>query len=56
MKKNNNKHLDNINIIREFVDIVNKDDLSKLEYESEDFKINGDHVISSSYFSVNLPW
>ena len=39
MKRNNNKHLDNINIIKEFVDIVNKDDLSKLEYESEDFKI-----------------
>ena len=39
MKKNNNKHLDNINLVKEFVDIVNKDDLSELEYESEDFKI-----------------
>ena len=39
MKKNNNKHLDNINLVKEFVDIVNKDNLSELEYESEDFKI-----------------
>ena len=39
MKRNNNKHLDNINLVKEFVDIVNKDDLSELEYESEDFKI-----------------
>ena len=39
MKKNNNKHLDNINLVKEFVDIVNKDDLSELEYVSEDFKI-----------------
>ena len=37
MKKN--KHLDNINLVKDFVDIVNKDDLSELEYESEDFKI-----------------
>ncbi len=39
MKRNNNRHLDNINLVKEFVDIVNKDDLSELEYESEDFKI-----------------
>ena len=39
MKKNNNKHLDNINLVKDFVDILNKDDLSELEYESEDLKI-----------------
>ena len=39
MKKNNNRHLDNINLVKKFVDIVNKDDLSELEYESENFKI-----------------
>ena len=39
MKKNNNKHLDNINLVKEFVDILNKDDLSELEYESEELKI-----------------
>ena len=39
MKKNNNKHLDNINLVKELVDIVNKDNLSELEYDSEDFKI-----------------
>ena len=39
MKRNNNKHLDNINLVKEFVDILNKDDLSELEYESEELKI-----------------
>ena len=39
MKKNNNKHLDNINLVKELVHILNKDDLSELEYDSEDFKI-----------------
>ena len=39
MKKNNNKHLDNINLVKEFVDIVSKDDLLELEYEADDFKI-----------------
>ena len=39
MKTNNNKHLDNINLVKEFVDILNKDDLSELEYESEELKI-----------------
>ena len=48
MKKNNNKHLDNINLVKEFVDILNKDDLSELEYESEDFKIKIISKISDS--------
>ena len=39
MKRNNNKHLNNINLVKEFVDILNKDDLSELEYESEELKI-----------------
>ena len=48
MKKNNNKHLDNINLVKEFVDILNKDDLSELEYETEDFKIKIISKISDS--------
>ena len=32
-------HKDNLNIIQDFVDVVNKNDLSELEYEAKDFKI-----------------
>ena len=32
-------HKENLNIVQNFVDIVNKNDLSQLEYEAKDFKI-----------------
>ena len=32
-------HKDNLNIVQDFVDVVNKNDLSELEYEAKDFKI-----------------
>ena len=34
-----NIHKENLNIIQEFVDIVNKDNLLELEYEANDFKV-----------------
>ena len=34
-----NSHKENLNIVQDFVDIVNKNDLTELEYEAEDFKI-----------------
>ena len=34
-----NSHKENLNIVQDFVDIVNKNDLSELEYEAEHFKI-----------------
>ena len=34
-----NIHKENLSIVQEFVDIVNKDNLSELEYEANDFKI-----------------
>ncbi len=34
-----NIHKENLNIVQEFVDMVNKDNLSELEYEANDFKI-----------------
>ena len=34
-----NVHKENLIIIQEFVDMVNKDDLLELEYESNDFKV-----------------
>ena len=37
--KPNNSHKENLNIVQDFVDVVNKNDLSELEYEAKDFKI-----------------
>ena len=37
--KPNSSHKENLNIVQDFVDIVNKSDLSQLEYETKDFKI-----------------
>ncbi len=34
-----NIHKENLSIVREFVDMVNKDNLSQLEYETSDIKI-----------------
>ena len=34
-----NIHKDNLSIVQEFVDMVNKDDLLELEYETNDFKV-----------------
>ena len=34
-----NIHKENLSIIQEFVDMVNKENLSELEYEANDFKI-----------------
>ena len=34
-----NIHKENLSIVQEFVDMVNKDNLSELEYEANDFKI-----------------
>jgi len=50
MKKNNiNK--DNLNLVQTFVDIVNKDNLSELEYEADGIKVK----IVSKNFSQNKP-
>ena len=45
MKKNNiNK--DNVNLVQTFVDIVNKDNLSELEYEADGIKVK---IVSKNY-------
>ena len=33
-----NYHKENLIIVQDFVDVVNKNDLSQLEYETKDFK------------------
>ena len=40
-----NSHKENLNIVQDFVDIVNKNDLSELEYEAEHFKIKSLHRV-----------
>jgi len=50
MKKNNiNK--DNVNLVQTFVDIVNKDNLSELEYEAEGIKVK---IVSKNVLQDNL--
>ena len=44
-----NIHKENLSIVQEFVDMVNKDNLSELEYEASDFKIKVVKNIKVSY-------
>ena len=44
-----NIHKENLSIVQEFVDMVNKDNLSELEYEANDFKIKIVKNIKVSY-------
>ena len=44
-----NIHKENLSIVQEFVDMVNKDNLSELEYEASDFKIKVIKNIKVSY-------
>ena len=34
-----NVHKENLSIVQQFVDMVNKDNLLELEYEADDFKV-----------------
>ena len=43
-----NSHKENLNIVQDFVDIVNKNDLSELEYEAEYFKIKIKNNLNNS--------
>ena len=43
-----NSHKENLNIVQDFVDIVNKNDLSELEYEAEHFKIKVKNNLNNS--------
>ena len=44
-----NIHKENLSIVQKFVDMVNKDNLSELEYEASDFKIKVVKNIKVSY-------
>ena len=47
-----NVHKENLSIIKEFVDIVNKDDLLELEYEANDFKVK---VVKNMRTPISIP-
>ena len=47
-----NVHKENLSIIQEFVDIVNKDNLLELEYETNDFKVK---VVKSTRTPISIP-
>ena len=44
--KKNNVNKDNVNLVKTFVDIVNKDNLSELEYEADGIKVK---IVSKNF-------
>jgi len=48
MSNKKNNHLDNITLVQKFVDIININNLSELEYESEDVKIKISNKVANN--------
>ena len=47
-----NVHKENLSIVQQFVDMVNKDNLLELEYEADDFKVK---VVKNMKTSFSTP-
>ena len=47
-----NVHKENLSIVQQFVDMVNKDNLMELEYEADDFKVK---VVKNKKTSLSTP-
>jgi len=47
-----NVHKENLSIVQQFVDMVNKDNLLELEYEADDFKVK---VVKNKKTSLSTP-
>jgi acetyl-CoA carboxylase biotin carboxyl carrier protein len=47
-----NVHKENLSIVQQFVDMVNKDNLMELEYEADDFKVK---VVKNMKTPVSIP-
>ena len=47
-----NTHKENLNIVQQFVDMVNKDNLLELEYEADDFKLK---IVKNMKNSLSIP-
>ena len=55
-----NVHKENLSIVQQFVDMVNKDNLMELEYEADDFKVKVVKNMKTSFSTpqetiVNIP-
>ena len=48
MSNKKNNHLDNITLVQKFVDIMNNNNLSELEYEAEDVKIKISNKVANN--------
>mgnify|MGYP001278859378 CR=1 FL=1 len=47
-----NVHKENLSIVQEFIDMVNKDNLLELEYEANDFKVK---VVKNMKIPISTP-
>ena len=47
-----NVHKENLSIVQQFVDMVNKDNLLELEYEADDFKLK---IVKNMKNSLSIP-
>ena len=47
-----NVHKENLSIVQQFVDMVNKDNLLELEYEANDFKVK---VVKNMKNTFSIP-
>ena len=47
-----NVHKENLSIVQEFIDMVNKDNLLELEYEANDFKVK---VVKNMKIPISIP-
>ena len=47
-----NVHKENLSVVQQFVDMVNKDNLLELEYEANDFKVK---VVKNMKTSISIP-
>ena len=47
-----NVHKENLSIVQQFVDMVNKDNLSELEYEADDFRVK---IVKNIKNSFSIP-
>ena len=52
MSENKNNDIDHITLVQKFVDIMNNDNLSELEYETNDIKIKISNKISNNISTV----
>ena len=53
MSNKKNNHLENISLVKTFIDIMNNDNLSELEYEFQDLKIKISNKVNNNNQSIS---